>query len=426
MFIWEYDDESSSTQTQQSTNESYNELSHTSYVSKKESWLYKKSRHLEIWRKRWVVLTATHLYTYKNKEIYQNPTEAIPVDNIESVCGDSTENTLSITMQDDISFILRAESTTEMNVWVNAIKENTHCMEIPLDVSFEARLDLLICGYLKQYIILSELSFSVIELIKNLHTSDTEITLNILCAEDKPLLECYLDRFVWNVLNINKFTLSYDIVSILHGANQQDGYCTDLVKKYVDEKDIITYNDDKIIGFAKIDTLKLKGTRNLKFKVYARDIYNHVIIESDEVCRSYYWNAPQVMYTEPVPLFAWNAIDKYKQEQILLNDWLLNIKELKVNGEEMIWKRLFYYVNFCGERYEELYFESNDLNCLHGDGYHQFHLSEYKNAKDELFEKMQYYWYSHLRHQQKKTSIPTEQNCNHEEQEEKSSGCNVM
>lgn len=36
----------------------------------KEGWLYKQSRYLKSWRKRWGVLTRTHIYTYKNEQEY--------------------------------------------------------------------------------------------------------------------------------------------------------------------------------------------------------------------------------------------------------------------------------------------------------------------------------------------------------------------
>ena len=36
----------------------------------KEGWLYKQSRYLKTWRKRWGVLTKTHLFTYKIEQEY--------------------------------------------------------------------------------------------------------------------------------------------------------------------------------------------------------------------------------------------------------------------------------------------------------------------------------------------------------------------
>ena len=36
----------------------------------KEGWLYKQSRYLKSWRRRWAVITRTHLYTYKLEQEY--------------------------------------------------------------------------------------------------------------------------------------------------------------------------------------------------------------------------------------------------------------------------------------------------------------------------------------------------------------------
>ena len=48
----------------------------------KEGFLTKRSRHLKEWKERWMVLTKTHLYSFVQKGIYKNPTEAIPLKNV--------------------------------------------------------------------------------------------------------------------------------------------------------------------------------------------------------------------------------------------------------------------------------------------------------------------------------------------------------
>lgn len=54
----------------------------------KEGWLYKQSKYMKEWRKyflyhkiyrRWVVLTPTHLYSYKEYKKYEKPTEEIVI-----------------------------------------------------------------------------------------------------------------------------------------------------------------------------------------------------------------------------------------------------------------------------------------------------------------------------------------------------------
>jgi hypothetical protein len=42
-----------------------------------EGWVFKKSRHLEVWRPRWVVLEGHWLFTFKGEKDYKDPTECI-------------------------------------------------------------------------------------------------------------------------------------------------------------------------------------------------------------------------------------------------------------------------------------------------------------------------------------------------------------
>ena len=58
----------------------------------KEGSLKKESRFRKVWRERWVVLTKTYIYTFKNPSIYQNPKEIIDVQNIKSVKTNDTKN----------------------------------------------------------------------------------------------------------------------------------------------------------------------------------------------------------------------------------------------------------------------------------------------------------------------------------------------
>ena len=61
----------------------------------KEGWLFKQSKHLKQWRKyfkqkeirRWVVLTPTHVYTFKEYKVYDKPTEEIEISSCKTVKG---------------------------------------------------------------------------------------------------------------------------------------------------------------------------------------------------------------------------------------------------------------------------------------------------------------------------------------------------
>ena len=57
----------------------------------KEGFLEKESRVRKVWRQRWVVLTTKYLYTFEDKQIYDNPTETIDVNNFKTVKTDETK-----------------------------------------------------------------------------------------------------------------------------------------------------------------------------------------------------------------------------------------------------------------------------------------------------------------------------------------------
>ena len=41
----------------------------------KQGWLYKQSRYMKEWRKRWFVLTKTHIFSFKEERVYKGATE---------------------------------------------------------------------------------------------------------------------------------------------------------------------------------------------------------------------------------------------------------------------------------------------------------------------------------------------------------------
>lgn len=51
----------------------------------KEGMVWKKSRYLKEWRERWVVLTEHNVYSFEKKQVYRNPTEVLPVNEIETL-----------------------------------------------------------------------------------------------------------------------------------------------------------------------------------------------------------------------------------------------------------------------------------------------------------------------------------------------------
>mmetsp|Transcript_76907 Transcript_76907/g.89359 ORF Transcript_76907/g.89359 Transcript_76907/m.89359 type:complete len:118 (+) Transcript_76907:44-397(+) len=90
----------------------------------KEGWLAKESRIFKSWRKRWFVLTPTHLYSFKDERVYKSPTEVISLKECTTVksAEEDThkENTFRVDSAER-SFYIQASSTSEKEAWIGAI-----------------------------------------------------------------------------------------------------------------------------------------------------------------------------------------------------------------------------------------------------------------------------------------------------------------
>ena len=117
------------------------------------------------------------------------------------------------------------------------------------------RLDLLTHGYIKENIKAMAVPQDVMELIKIWHSNDEvpQLVFNmILQSNDKTAFEVYLDKPHWNILDINKFTLSYDITQIiLIAKNKIDA------SKFYDKEHLITFFeiDNPSASITKIKTV---------------------------------------------------------------------------------------------------------------------------------------------------------------------------
>jgi hypothetical protein len=95
----------------------------------KEGFLIKRSRILKEWKKRWMVLTRTHLYSFESKGQYRNPTEKIPlkeVSTIKSYYKNQYERPQVFRIEsDDTYFYLSSQDHQEKWAWMTAIEKMT-------------------------------------------------------------------------------------------------------------------------------------------------------------------------------------------------------------------------------------------------------------------------------------------------------------
>lgn len=87
--------------------------------------MYKKSKYLREWHRRWFVLTSTFLYTYKEERNYASPTEKIPlrsIDKIQEHCENSDNFIIQIKQMDGKIFELKIDDVLEMENWLGEIQ----------------------------------------------------------------------------------------------------------------------------------------------------------------------------------------------------------------------------------------------------------------------------------------------------------------
>lgn len=88
-----------------------------------QGWIEKRSRHLKKWRRRWMVLTPTHLITYKT-DAKKNRTERILMQDCFTIKSVEEELKIPNSFRLDSSqtrFFFRADDMPSKEVWIGSI-----------------------------------------------------------------------------------------------------------------------------------------------------------------------------------------------------------------------------------------------------------------------------------------------------------------
>lgn len=91
-----------------------------------QGWIYKRSRHLKRWRKRWMVLTPKYLMTYKTDNM-KGRTERILLQECLTIKSVDEDLKIPLTFRVDgkgVSFYFRADDITSKESWIGSIGKN--------------------------------------------------------------------------------------------------------------------------------------------------------------------------------------------------------------------------------------------------------------------------------------------------------------
>ena len=100
----------------------------------KQGWLFKQSRHLKQWRRRWVVLTKTLLATYPSEDISGSPTEAFELKKCQAIrsADDETKKTNSFKLEHNgEEFYFYADTPKEKDGWIGLLSKITSEVDGP-------------------------------------------------------------------------------------------------------------------------------------------------------------------------------------------------------------------------------------------------------------------------------------------------------
>ncbi len=90
----------------------------------KKDWLFKQSRFLKAWHRRYAVLTKTHLMTYKSEDSSDTPTEVFIISNCNAIrtADDETKKPNSFKLlHQDSEYFFYVEQGKDKTEWLQVI-----------------------------------------------------------------------------------------------------------------------------------------------------------------------------------------------------------------------------------------------------------------------------------------------------------------
>ena len=92
----------------------------------RKGWLFKQSRYLKKWKRRFTVLTKTHLATYGSEDTSGSPTEVLLIKRCNAVrsAEDETLKPNSFRVEHEgVAYFFYADTLAEKDGWVNFLSK---------------------------------------------------------------------------------------------------------------------------------------------------------------------------------------------------------------------------------------------------------------------------------------------------------------
>lgn len=224
------------------------------------------------------------------------------------------------------------------------------------------QLLLLISGYFRESLHSLTIPSEIYDLIELWQTRHPKLCIDFIRNFHSFLLEIYLDSKAHKLLNIHSYQIKYGKIAELK-YDKQGQY--DISHGKIDSSDVkyLTVNakdihSDHCIAFIQQDWKNNDCNYHpALFQCVGLDSNGKVLITSETIhCTSGYgWGRCGG------PLTQWDfakyhfegVIDTDKKGNVNLNQWILAMKRLNICGEnQLLLKRIFYYINFIKNRYD--------------------------------------------------------------------------
>eukprot|EP01084_Bolivina_argentea_P273617 466125_1 len=213
---------------------------------------------------------------------------------------------------------------------------------------YQRQLELLVYGYMKQHSNGLFIPFALLNTIIQWHSKEPKLIVNILENDFGFVLECYLDEPSNKLLNIDKYIVSYTF-------NDNDS-------KESKQEIIKCFDNDYSIGFIEIGKADFNITEldlmsDGLVEVTAVDENDNDLIKSEKLrvasgCPFYFKNRCKKDF---------DIIDIDHKGYVNLDEWILAMKRLNVGFNELLYIRIFCYMNFKANCYQNLKVKEHQL-----------------------------------------------------------------